>query len=112
MISDHKYGKSNLEVFATCDSWYIDGNHAKGFHNALKKFCGAIHLSFWKFLDLLILQHNLTRLDVIKDLGNVPPPPRRRKYRMIDDAIFDNYDIASNLLSYLEAIAGQSVFGI
>ena len=89
--------------------------HAEGFHSALKKFCGGAHLSFWKFLDVLILQHNLTRLDVIKHLGNVPPPPRQKKYRMIDEslhAIVDSYDITSNLLSYLNAIAGQSVFGI
>ena len=80
-----------------------------------KKFCSGAHLSFWKFLDVLILQHNLARLDVIKHLGNVPPPPRQKKYRMIDErlhAIVDSYDITSNLLSCLDAIAGQSVFVI
>ena len=35
-------------------------NHAEGFHSALKKLCGRAHLSFWKFLDVLILQHNLS----------------------------------------------------
>ena len=59
-------------------------NHAEGFHfhSALKKFCGGAHLSFWKFLDVLILQHNLSKLDVIKHLSNVPPPPRQKKYRL------------------------------
>ena len=55
-------------------------NSIKGWHMSFQATVGASHPSFWKFMEKLIQEQRLHRVNLLQVLGGHPAPPVRRQY--------------------------------
>lgn len=82
-------------------------NFVEGWHRAFQANVGAYHPSFWKFLDTLRKQEDLTRVAISQMVAGGDVPPRRRQYIDVDQRlqrIVADYN-DRDILDYLRGIA-------
>ena len=82
-------------------------NHIEGWHRRFQGNMSFSHPTFWKFLDVLKKEQNITRVEIFQAVGGHPPPAQRRRYLDCNSrilAIVDDYPNRA-VIQYLRSIS-------
>ena len=91
----------------TLDDLPRTNNAVEGWHRSFQANVGAYHPNFWKFIDILKCEQNLTQVNIAQARAGHQPEPQRRRYLDINQRIknivqdYHNYDI----MQYLRDLA-------
>ena len=64
----------------TRDELSRTNNNVEGWHRGVQFHINACHPNFWKFLDVIKSEENLTRVKIVQYLGGHPDVPQKKKY--------------------------------
>ena len=65
----------------TLDDLPRTNNAVKGWHCSFQANVGAYHPNFWKFIDILKCEQNLTQVKIVQARAGHQPEPQRRHYQ-------------------------------
>ena len=64
----------------TLDDLPRTNNAVEGWHRSFQGNVGAYHPNFWKFIDILKREQNLTQVNIAQARAGHQPEPQRRRY--------------------------------
>ena len=64
----------------TLDDLPRTNNAVEGWHRSFQANVGAYHPNFWKFIDILKREQNLTQVNIAQAQAGHQPEPQRRRY--------------------------------
>ena len=91
----------------TLDDLPRTNNAVEDLHRSFQANVGAYHPNFWKFIDILKREQNLTQVNIAQARAGYQPEPQRRRYLDSNQRIknivqdYHNHDI----MQYLRGLA-------
>ena len=91
----------------TCNEIARTNNSIEGWHRSFQATVGANHPLFWNFMEKLIQEQRLHRVNLLQVLGGHAVPPVRRQYFDANQRLIRVLDNFPNLdaMQYLRSIA-------
>ena len=82
-------------------------NAVEGWHHSFPANAGAYHPNFWKFIDILKREQNLTQVNIAQAQAGHQPEPQRRRYlesnQRIKNIVQDYHN--RDIMQYLRGLA-------
>ena len=91
----------------TIDDLPRTNNAVEGWHRSFQANVGAYHPNFWRFIDILKREQNLTQVNIAQARAGHPAEPQRRRYQDSNQRIkniVQDYP-NRNIMQYLRGIA-------
>ena len=82
-------------------------NAVEGWHRSFQANVGAYHPNFWRFIDILKREQNLTQVNIAQARAGHPAEPQRRRYQDSNQRIkniVQDYPNC-NIMQYLRGLA-------
>ena len=82
-------------------------NAVEGWHRSFQANVGAYHPNFWRFIDILKREQNLTQVNIAQARAGHPAEPQRRRYQDSNQRIkniVQDYP-NRNIMQYLRGLA-------
>ena len=91
----------------TLDDLPRTNNAVEGWHRSFEANVGATHPNFWKFMDILKREQNLTQVNTAQARAGHQPDPQRQRYldsnQRIKNIIQDYHN--RDIMQYLRGLA-------
>ena len=91
----------------TLDDLPRTNNAVEGWHRSFQANVGAYHPNFWKFIDILKGEQNLTQVNIAQARAGHQPEPQRRRYldsnQRIKNIVQDYHN--RDIMQYLQGLA-------
>ena len=91
----------------TIDDLPRTNNAVEGWHRSFQANVGAYHPNFWRFIDILKREQNLTQVNIAQARAGHPAEPQRRRYQDSNQRIkniVQDYP-NRNIMQYLRGLA-------
>ena len=111
LLGRTKYPLFDMELWnmynQTIDDLPRTNNAVEGWHRSFQANVGAYHPNFWRFIDILKREQNLTQVNIAQARAGHPAEPQRRRYQDSNQRIkniVQDYP-NRNIMQYLRGLA-------
>ena len=80
VVAIAEYHSSNLASGICTTRLSRTNNAVEGWHRSFQANVGAYHPNFWKSIDILKREQNLTQVNIAQARAGHQPEPQRRRY--------------------------------